>query len=190
MLEAPTDAELMARTKLGDPDAFGTVVARYKDQLVNYLTHVCGSRDRAEEYAQEAFVRLYQHAHRYDEQGKLAPYLFRIATNLMRSENSRMRRWQRLLLGYTTNGNGQPSPQAVALQREVQTKVSEALAAVPMPYRAALILREVEGWSYDEIAEALGCREGTVKSRIGRGREYLRQSLQPYWNGAGARSTS
>jgi RNA polymerase sigma-70 factor (ECF subfamily) len=182
MGDPPTDAELMARTRAGDRDAFAWIVDRHKDRLVNYLTHLSGNRDRAEEFAQEAFVRLYTKAHQYNEEGKLAPYLFRIATNLVRSDNGRIRRWQKLfLLNPASSHSPEPSPLALLSQRELAEKVSEALESVPLPYRSALILRDLEGWSYEEIATALDCAEGTVKSRIGRGREKLREALAPYW---------
>ena len=67
--------------------------------------------------------------------------------------------------------------------REIGDQVGAALASLPLRYREALVLREVEEWSYEEIAVALGCRIGTVKSRICRGREQLRQLLSPYWTG-------
>jgi RNA polymerase sigma-70 factor (ECF subfamily) len=185
MGDPPTDADLMARTRAGDRDAFALVVDRYKDRLVNYLTHLSGNRDRAEEFAQEAFVRLYEKSGQYDERGKLAPYLFRIATNLVRSDDGRIRRWQTLFLAHPPVQSTQVSPHSVLALQEIEQKVAEALEAVPLAYRSALVLRDIEGWSYEEIAQALGCAEGTVKSRIGRGREKLRAALAPYWQPQG-----
>ena len=83
------DADLMARLRAGDRDALGDLVERHKDALVNYLTRLTGRRERGEELAQEAFVRLLQAVPRYREEGKLLPYLYRIATNLARSEDRR-----------------------------------------------------------------------------------------------------
>ena len=182
--EEPTDAALMAEVRSGDHDAFGILVERYKDGLVNYLTHLRGDRDRAEEVAQEAFLRLYQNAHRYDEREKLAPYLYRIATNLVRTEFRRLRRW-RLLLPWIEQDGNRPAeaPGRRLMEEEIRTQVRGALEALPLTYRAPLVLREIEGWSYQEIAKALGCREGTIKSRISRGRDHLRDLLAPYWNG-------
>lgn len=177
-----TDIELMRRVRRGDHDAFEIIVDRYKHQLVNYLTHLAGSRERAEDYAQEAFVRLYQNADRYQERGLLAPYLFRIATNLVRSDMRRSLRWRALvpmLAGYGS-GNG-ASPHRAMLEEEIQKKVGTAIAELPLPFRAPLVLREMEEWSYQEIADALGCSEGTVKSRINRARQRLRRRLAPYW---------
>lgn len=185
-MDGSTDAELMARVSAGDHDAFAAIVDRHKDSLVNYLTHLTGNRDRAEEHAQAAFVRLYERVPRYREEGKLAPYLFRIATNLARSEAVRSRLRELLLLRFWSRngrtGDGD-SPFGELQRRELQQEIAAALMSLPVAYRAAVVLREVEGWSYQEIAASLGCSEGTVKSRIARGREALRKRLRPWWNG-------
>lgn len=179
-----TDGELMTRVREGDHDAFAAIVDRYRNPLVNYLTHLDGSRDRAEEWAQEAFIRLYQHADRYHHEGKLAPYLFRIATNLVRSEQRRSRRWQILKFRMPSNGHHEePDAPRELLRDEIGRIVGSALESLPLKLRAPVVLREIEGWSYLEIAGALGCEEGTVKSRIFRGREQLKRTLAPYWNG-------
>ncbi|HEY0593182.1 MAG TPA: sigma-70 family RNA polymerase sigma factor [Thermoanaerobaculia bacterium] len=183
-METLTDAELMSRVRAGESAAFAGIVDRHKDALVNYLTHLWGERDRAEEFAQEAFLRLYQSAARYDERERLAPYLYRIATNLVRSEFRRLRRWRLLLPWIASAGAAaDEAPHRRLFENEIQMKVRGALEALPVTYRAPLVLREIEGWSYQEIAAALGCREGTVKSRIARGRGHLRELLAPYWNG-------
>jgi RNA polymerase sigma-70 factor (ECF subfamily) len=183
-MDLSTDAELMTRVRGGDSAAFAGIVDRHKDALLNYLTHLAGDRDRAEEFAQEAFLRLYQSAGRYDEREKLAPYLYRIATNLVRSDFRRLRRW-RLLQPWIRpdEASATEGPGRRLFETEIQTMVRAALDALPMTYRAPLVLREIEGWSYQEIGAALGCRDGTVKSRIARGREKLRELLAPYWNG-------
>lgn len=180
----PNDSELMQRVCDGDEDAFAAIVDRYKNQLVNYLTHLVRSRERAEDVAQESFVRLYQNAERYRDHVRIAPYLFRIATNFTISEMRREKRW-RLLLPRLDAGMtklAQP-PDAGLLSDEVQRKVSAALQALPLKFRAPLALYEIDEWSYDDIARALGCRLGTVKSRIARARELMRRQLEGWWIG-------
>ncbi|HVT45706.1 MAG TPA: RNA polymerase sigma factor [Thermoanaerobaculia bacterium] len=185
-MEQATDGQLMSLTREGDTEAFAVLIDRYKDALVNYLRHLTGSREQAEEYAQEAFVRLFSRAWRYDDRGKLAPYLFRIAMNLIRSDYRRAKRWEVLSLEFLRrDARPAPSPQRMLLEKEIVREVAEALSALPLHYRAPLVLREIEGWSYQEIAEALGCREGTIKSRLCRGRELLRGLLAEFWNGGG-----
>ena len=178
------DAELMNRVRTGDREAFAQLIDRHKDGLVNFLTRLTRSRDRAEELAQESFLRLYQHSARYREQGQFAPFLFRIAANLLRSEERHARRWRVLSMRFSSNGHDpDSSPQGRLLREEASEHVGRALAKLPLKYRTPLVLREIEGWSYRDIASTLGCEEGTVKSRIHRGRTRLRDLLSPYWNG-------
>ena len=181
---AEDDAALMARVQVGDRQAFGHLVGRYESAVVNYLTRLTRDRSRAEELAQEAFLRLYERASRYQERGQLLPYLLRIASNLMRSEERRSRRWRTLsVLVGSTPAPPEPTQERRLLSGEATRVVEDALAALPLRYRAPLVLREIEGLSYREIAIALGCREGTVKSRINRARERLKTLLAPYWRG-------
>ena len=181
--EPPSDAELMARMRVGDREAFAQLVERHKDAVVSYLARLSGSRDHAEDLGQETFLRLFRAAATYNEQGYLRAYLFRIATNLVRSEERRERRL-RLLLPLL--GGAEPSAPAAAsglLRQEIHREVAAALATVPMRFRVPLVLHEIEGWSYADIAHDLGCREGTVKSRVHRGRQHLKRRLEPYWIG-------
>lgn len=178
------DGVLMRRVREGDETAFAEIVDRYKHPLVNYLTHLVRSRDRAEELAQDAFVRLYQSVSRYRDEEKLGPYLYRIATNLVISDARRAKRWNLLMprLQASTRSSV-AAPDAGLLTNEIQRRVSEALESLPVKYRAPLVLCEIEEWSYEAIAQALDCRIGTVKSRIFRGRDLLRRRLAPWWTG-------
>ena len=179
-----SDAELMSRVQAGDRDAFTDLVERHKDAVVNYLTRLAGDRDRAEDLAQETFLRLFRTAADYDERGYLRAYLYRIATNLVRSEERRQRRFH-LLLPFLRGGreHTEPAGPSGVLRRELHRQVSKALADLPLRYRVPLVLHEIEGWAYSDIARELGCREGTVKSRIHRGRQHLKQRREPYWKG-------
>jgi RNA polymerase sigma-70 factor (ECF subfamily) len=181
----PSDAELMTRVQRGDRDAFTSLVDRHKVPLVRFLTALTRDRDRAEEVAQDAFVRLFQLAYRYEERGQFTPYLFRMATNLLRTEDRKRRRRAILLRAFGGNGVHPhvPSPQSICLRDELSLRLMEALEALPLRYRSPIVLRDMEGWSYLDIARAMSCGEGTVKSRIHRGREKLRRLLEPYWNG-------
>ncbi|MEM9558345.1 MAG: sigma-70 family RNA polymerase sigma factor [Acidobacteriota bacterium] len=173
-------------------DGFVRLVDEYKDRIVNYATRLTGDRERAEDVAQETFVRFYRHRARYREEGTVAAYLYRIATNLVRDEGRRRSRWLRLqpFLG----GRGDtavaepaprpaPDPRSQALAEETRRQVTRAIASLEIHYRAPLVLREIEGLSYREIADTLGCAEGTVKSRLHKARSLLKEKLTPYWNG-------
>jgi RNA polymerase sigma-70 factor (ECF subfamily) len=179
-----SDADLMVRVRAGDREAFADLVDRHKDAVVNYLTRLSGSRDRAEDLGQETFLRLFRSAGGYVEQGYLRAYLFRIATNLVRSEERRDRR-QRLLLPLLGGepDRSEPSAHAGLLRQEMQRELATAVARLPLRYRIPLVLHEIEGWSYADIAAELDTREGTIKSRIHRGRQSLKRQLESYWIG-------
>ena len=188
--ENETDAELMAGVRGGDRAAFTSLVERHKDGVVNYLARLTGDRDRAEDLAQETFLRLFKAAVSYCEQGFLRAYLFRIATNLVRSEERREKRLRLLLPFLGGRRHDEPAAPSGMLLQELHRQVAGAVASLPLRYRVPLVLHEIEGWSYADIAQELSCREGTVKSRIHRGRQHLRQRLEPYWNGGTAWKTS
>lgn len=190
VLEPPSDAELMARVREGDRDAFAELVDRHKDAVVTYLTRLTGDPDRSEDLAQESFLRLYRFAGGYSEQGYLRAYLYRIATNLVRSEERRERRLRLLMPFLAREEHAEPTAHSGLLRQELHREVSAAVAKLPLRYRVPLVLHEIEGWSYVEIAQEIGCREGTVKSRVHRGRQQLKQKLDPYWNGGTAWKTT
>ncbi len=180
------DAALLALAREGDREAFGRLVDRHKDALVGYLTALAGNRDRAEDLAQESFLRLYESRDRYAERGRLTGYLYRIALNLLRSQE-RQRKRRRFLRSMFFSANGQgadPRQQVRVLETELQRELRKAVADLPLHFRVPLVLHELAGWSYREIGELSGCKEGTVKSRIHRGRKLLRERLEPYWRGA------
>jgi RNA polymerase sigma-70 factor (ECF subfamily) len=185
-----SDAELMARVRGGDREAFADLVDRHKDAVVNYLARLTGDRDRAEDLAQETFLRLFRAAGSYSEQGYLRAFLFRIGTNLVRSEERRERRFRLLLPFLRREERDEPAAPSGLLLQELHREVAGAVAGLPLRFRVPLVLHEIEGWSYEDIARELGCREGTVKSRIHRGRQRLREKLQPYWQGGTAWKTT
>jgi RNA polymerase sigma-70 factor (ECF subfamily) len=179
---ACSDSELYQLAQRGDRSAFGELVDRHKDGLVSYLTRLTGSKSQAEDLAQEAFLRLYEKGHHYAEQGRLQSYLYRIATNLLRSELRRNQRWLRLRSIFSdSNGHrSEPVQQAEVLHGELSQQLTRALASLPLHYRAPIVLSYLEDRSHQEIADLLGIEEGTVKSRLHRGRALLRSELEPY----------
>ncbi|MDJ0763275.1 MAG: RNA polymerase sigma factor [Myxococcota bacterium] len=183
------DVDMMERVRSGDNTAFGEIVDQHKDALLNYLTRFCGSRSRAEDLAQETFLKLYLHKNTYIEDGKLRSYLYRIATNLAINAHRKDRRWRIFELISRSSRNGDspgPSPQSQVLLSEAQKKLTAAIADLPLAFRAPLVLHEIEELPYAEVAQILNCNEGTVKSRISRGRQRLKQKLTPYFNGGTA----
>ncbi len=185
------ETALMNRIRHGDREAFGQWVTATQDRLVNYLTRLCGQPELAEDLAQESFLRFY-HALPKLSPKDLAPlaYLFRIAVNLLRSRERRQKRFAKIrtLFGLQDQVRMQAQhaarPNENMLRAEVAARVQAAISRLPLTYREPLILREVEGWSYREIAAHLRIREGTVKSRIARGKQHLKHQLHPYLKGA------
>ena len=168
-----------------EPDQFDRFVERHQHSLINYLTHLTYSRERAEEIAQDAFVRFYKSSSKCsDDERRLAPYLFRIATNLLISQIRREQRWRRILpLLMAQQPPSAPASDRPLITEEIQRKVAAALEQLPLKLRAPLVLFEIEEWSYETIARALGCRIGTVKSRISRARKLMRAELESWWIG-------
>ena len=185
---AYSDRDLFQLARQGDRSAFGQLVDRHKDGLVNYLTRLTGSKSQAEDLAQEAFLRLYERGGRYCEQGRLQSYLFRIATNLVRSEARRNQRWARLrTVFFHSNGHRtEPAQQTEVLRSELNLELTRALSRLPLRYRAPIVLSYIEDKSHREIADLLGIQEGTVKSRLHRGRALLKSDLEPYRTGGGS----
>lgn len=190
VLEQPSDAELMVRVREGDQDAFAELVDRHKDVVVSYVARLTADRDRAEDLAQETFLRLFRAARDYTEQGYLRAFLFRIATNLVRSEERRAKRLRLLTPFLPRQEHAEPAAPSGMLRREMHRELAAAVAKLPLRYRVPLVLHEIEGWSYVDIAQEMGCREGTVKSRVHRGRLQLKEKLEPYWNGGTAWKTT
>ena len=158
--------------------------------MVSYMVRLTGDPDRAEDLAQESFVRLYHSASRYTAQGQLVAYLYRIATNLLRSEERRARVVRWLSLDVTSEYHREPEdegpgvvPERKVLDGELQRRLASELAGMPLRLRVPLVLHEIEDWPLSRIAEVTGAREGTVKSRLSRGRKELRRRLEPYWSG-------
>ena len=190
---AMSDHRLLEATREGDETAFAELVKRYRNQITNYVYRMTNDYDLAVDLAQETFMRVYAAAERYQSSFAFSTYIYRIATNLAISELRRRKRRRLVSLStfFQPRESGDDScelemPDAGPLQDvtlvedERRGAVSRAIATLPEKYRAPLVLRDVEGRSYDEIATILEMSEGTVKSRINRARSFLRDKLQAY----------
>lgn len=173
-----TDASL-STPHPGDAEGLGRLVERHRDRLVRYLARLLGDPARAEELAQEAFVRVWLAAGRYREEGRFEAYLFRIATRLARSEERRRRRHVLALArGWILPATAEPAEVPRRLEAEERaTRLAAALAELPMRFRAPLLLFAVEERSLEEIGGILGVRVATVKTRLHRARVRLRTLL-------------
>ena len=187
-----SDHMLLEATLTGDEAAFGELVGRYRNQITNFIYRMTNDYDGAVDLAQETFVRVYRAADRYKSNFAFSTYIYRIATNLAISEiRKRKRRRLVSLTGFfleTEREKDQefnppdlkPLQDAVLVDAERRSAIGKAIATLPEKYRAPLILRDIDGRSYEEIASILRTNEGTIKSRISRARALLREKLIAY----------
>jgi RNA polymerase sigma-70 factor (ECF subfamily) len=190
--DTTSDHALLEATRNGDQDAFGELVNRYRNQITSYIYRMTNDYDGAVDLAQETFVRVYRAADRYQRSYAFSTYIYRIATNLAISElRKRKRRKLVSLTGFFQPSDGseakdfnppdeRPLQDSELVDWERRTAVQRAIGTLPEKYRAPLILRDVDGRSYDEIAKILETSEGTVKSRISRARGFLREKMTAY----------
>ena len=185
--EAP-ESGLIELCRQGDARAFARLVALHERMVYNLAARLLGDTEEAKDLAQEVFLQVYKTIHRFEGRSSLKTWIYRIVVNQC---HNRQRWWRRrrkdqsrpledltaheeVLLSSKEGGSG---PFEDLARREQARRVQAALEAISFDQRAILVLREVEGMSCDEIATALAVPIGTVKSRLARGREALRQEL-------------
>ncbi len=185
------DAALMLRVREGDRSAFETLVEKYKQPVVSLVARTIGDFTEAEDVAQHVFVQVYKSAHRYEVTAKFSTWLFTIARNLSLNEIRRRSRHRADSLDETfADDDTNPIRQAPDLQMtgptehllrdELEAKVEEAIAKLPEKQRTALLMCRHEEFSYEEIAQVVGCSLSATKSLIHRARETLKERLKPY----------
>lgn len=177
------DAPLIAATLAGDSAAFGSLVRLYQDRLYNSLLRVVGSAEDTGDIVQDAFVQAYVKLDTFRGSSAFYTWLYRIAFNLAMSRARCQRKTASLdgmkSLAGSEPVDGCPAPDANIEQREDIELVHEALAQLSTEYRTILVLREIDGCRYEEIAEILDLPVGTVRSRLFRARIALRDELAP-----------
>ena len=172
-----TDAELVARTREGDPDAFGILVSRYYDACWRFAYHMLGERADAEDVVQESFLRAYLAIGRYDERDQFRGWLFRILTNQCRNaQTSRGRRTRRFVQDEVAV-NSAPTPVVAPDFGSEDVTLMRALAKLDPLQREALLLKYAEGLEYTEMSAMTGVGESALKMRVKRGSERLRALL-------------
>lgn len=185
-----SDEDLMARVAEDEERAFSELVRRYQGRVTNLICRVLNDRESADDLAQEVFVRVFVHRRNYRRGARLSTWVFTIAVNLAKNEirrRVRRRNWfsldalQEALKDSTLIFADKTEGRDRSLEREeVQEAVAKAIESVPDKYRLALVLRDIEGLAYEEIAVVLGVPGGTVRSRINRARGILKKKMQPY----------
>lgn len=179
------DLTLVRRCQAGDIDAFGDLVARHQDRLYGTLVQILGSLEDARDVSQDAFALAYQKLGSFRGDSAFYSWLFRIAYNAAMTRRRKERRPRHASIETTRDQSGdEPADQrpaadpAYSMQTEErQDMVRRALDDLAEDYRTPLVLKEIDGLRYDEIAEIMDCPIGTVRSRIHRARQELRDKL-------------
>ncbi len=184
------DGHIVARHLADDAQAFGVLVDRYQSRLLNFVNRTIGDRERAEDLVQEVFIRVFRHLHRFDQTKKFSTWIYTIASNLAKNE-LRNRSRNPLILFQAIRKNWEPDhrplqfedttarPDDLYRKRFLKDAVDRCVAQLPEHHREVFILRELEGKSYQEIAEITSCNLGTVKSRLNRARHAFAQIIGP-----------
>jgi RNA polymerase sigma-70 factor (ECF subfamily) len=183
-----SDLELVKRAQRGERGAFDLLVLRYQHKVVKLVARLLRDPAEAEDVAQEAFVKAYRALGSFRGDSAFYTWLYRIAVNTARNSiASRQRRPLDYEADLSENEQSAvesrmrhtDTPEANVLSEEIHRTVNRAVEELPEDLRTAIILREVEGLSYEEIAQAMDCPVGTVRSRIFRAREAIDRDLKP-----------
>ena len=182
-LSSNPDLDLAERHRYGDAEAFEEIYRRFAKMVFNLALRMAGTVEEAEDLTQEIFLRVYRHLAKFNGRSTLKTWIYRITLNHCRSRLGR-RRYPTRPLAEENEGEGaelvdeRRGPEEDALARDASRRVARALGGLKPRFREAVVLRDLEGLSYDEIAEVLEIRIGTVRSRIARGRDRLRTILE------------
>ncbi len=176
-----TDRDLVLRFKYGEKEAFEELFKRYKGMIFNLTTRMAGNPSRGEDLAQEVFLRAYRYLDRFRGKSSFKTWLYRVAINHCRSQLGR-RALPMVELDDEDRGvevaDDRRGPEALAEAHDLANRVNQALGELPRKYREAVVLRDLQGFTYQEIATVLKVRIGTVRSRIARGRSKLKTFLE------------
>lgn len=192
MTERDVDADLVARVQKGDKRAYDLLVLKYQRKIMRMLARMVRDPAEIEDVAQEAFIKAYRALPQFRGESAFYTWLYRIAINTARN-------WQAARSRRPTgenvieNEDGETfsavdsltdinTPESMLASRQIVETVNAAMNALPEELRTAIVLREIEGMSYEDIAQSMGCPIGTVRSRIFRAREAIAAQLRPLSN--------
>ena len=188
--EGLDDGDVVRACLEGDGRAFTELVLRYQARLLNFIYRSIGDRERAEDLVQEAFIRVHRHLRRFDQSRKFSTWIYTIASNLAKNE-LRNRSRNPMVLFQTIKNNWDTDhrplqfedvharPDDLYHKRHLRELVEDSVSRLPEHHREVFVLRELEGKSYEEIAEITNCNLGTVKSRLNRARNSFAAIISP-----------
>ena len=184
------EARFIAALKARDERAFNALVARFQDRVYNLIRRLLGNPEEARDVTQEVFVSVFEKVDSYRGDSSIATWIYRIATNhaknrikyLSRRKDRQKESLEAMLVPPTSSrlSASVPRPDQVYTRETVSRLVDAALGQLDEEQRIVLVLRDVEGQSYEDIAAITGLQLGTVKSRLHRGRQRLKEALAPY----------
>ena len=189
-LKALDDSSVVAAFLAGEARCFDEMMRRYQDRLTNFVFRMIGDRGRSEDLVQETFVRVYRHLQRFDQSKKFSTWVYTIAGNLAKNE-LRNRSRNPLVLFQTIKRNWDADqrplewedntyrPDDLFRKRALKSMVDAAVDQLPEHHRTVFLLREMEGKTYEEIAEITDTNLGTVKSRLNRARNSFARIIAP-----------
>lgn len=181
------EATLVQRCANGEESACAELVAEHQRMVVQLAVNLLGDRDEALDLSQDVFLSVFRTIHRFRGQSSLRTWIYRIAINQARNRHRFWRRRRRdgqVSLDEHMAAHGEflsgseSTPDRMLAQKELARRLNDALDHLPFDQRTAIVLREIDGLSYDEIAYSLGVAVGTIKSRLTRARQALRQELR------------
>ncbi len=184
------DGEVVSAFLAGEERGFEELVDRYQGRLLNFVYRTIGDRDRAEDLVQEVFIRVYRHIGRFDRSKKFSTWIYTIASNLAKNE-LRNRSRSPLVLFQAIKAKFEDEdrplqfedlhsrPDDLFRKRHLRDMVEQSVGRLPAHHREVFVLRELQGKSYEEIAEITGVNLGTVKSRLNRARTAFAEIIAP-----------
>ena len=172
------EQQLIALVRDGDEDAFNQIVCAYKDKIVNYLTQVTGDYQKAVDLSQETFLRVYFKADKYKPIAPLSSWIYAIASNLAKTEIKKRRRMSLVSIEELPPTVDLSTPGGESSDSGLSANLRRALDRLNPRYRIPIVLKDVEGYSQEEIAGIIQRPVGTVKARISRGRAMLKKTLE------------
>jgi RNA polymerase sigma-70 factor, ECF subfamily len=184
LTNAPTDEDLILAFQNGDLSAFDEIVRRYRDPLFNFVVRLLGDAFFSEDIVQETFLRVYRNRHRYHQVAKFSTWIYTIASNLAKTELRR--RKVRNFFSISSKGEDEKdydlADTSVDLEKEIDgilknEIILKEINALPFHFKEAVLLRDIQDLSYEEISQILNVPLGTVKSRVNRGRSRLQKRL-------------
>lgn len=176
-----SDKELMELIQAGDDRAFGVLVERFQDRLLNFVGRIVADRETAEELVQETFLRIFNQKNSYTPEYAVSTWVYTIALNLARSELRKRKLRRFLSLDFIKEEADVELADKINLKAEsLAPIIQRAIEKLPDDYRTAFILCDIQRLPYQQIAEVMRVPVGTVKSRINRARSMLRDKLKPY----------